>query len=85
MDRQIPRIKLIRWKKCLTQKELAGMAGLPIWKISKWENGKRKPTLLEATLVQDALKDELSVLNPLELAQIKKITNSECPKNFTIT
>jgi DNA-binding transcriptional regulator YiaG len=81
MDRQIPRLKLIRWKKGLTQKELAQRAGLPVWKISRWEDGTRKPTIVEIALIQKVLKDDLFVLNPLELEELR---NRECPKISTI-
>ena len=73
MNRQIPRLKLIRWKHSLTQKKLAQMAGLPTWKISKWEAGIRKPTIVEIALVQKALKDELFVLNPLEVEELRRL------------
>ena len=73
MDRKmIPRLKLIKLKHHLTQKKLAQLAGIPLWKITKWESGIRIPTLREAAMVQRALdkieNPELCVLNPLEFA-----------------
>ncbi len=68
----IPRLKLVRWKEGLTQRALAQKAGLPTWKISEWETGRRLPTLSEADAVQRAVGVDFSVLNPLDLALITK-------------
>jgi transcriptional regulator with XRE-family HTH domain len=72
----IPRLKLIKLKRRLTQKRLAQMAKVPIWVISKWESGKRLPSLKEAALVQKSLekfeKPELCVLDPSEFSWVRK-------------
>jgi len=80
----IPRLKLIRLKHRLTQKELAQRAGVPSWKLSKWEAGIRKPTIVEIALVQRVFKDELFVLNPLEVEEFRKLDKLKCPQNITI-
>jgi len=72
MERTIPRLKLFRWKRGLTQKQLAEKTGLPVWKISKWETGKRIPTIMEMLRVQIVLKGNLFVFNPLDLKEIQK-------------
>ena len=77
----IPRLKLMRLKHRLSQRELAQRAGLPIWKISRWEAGTRTPSIVEAALVQKVFKDDLFVLNPLELEELR---NRKCPKISTI-
>lgn len=75
MERIIPRLRLIRWKRGLTQRKLAQMAEIPLWKIIKWEGGRRIPTLREAVIVQRALekieKPELFVLNPIEFKEAR--------------
>jgi hypothetical protein len=52
------------------------MAKVPIWVISKWESGKRLPSLKEAALVQKSLekfeKPELCVLDPSEFSWVRK-------------
>jgi DNA-binding XRE family transcriptional regulator len=71
-EKMIPRLKLFRWKRGLTQKELAKKAGLPLWKIRGWESGKRVPSLVEMLRVQIVLKGNLFVFNPLELKEVQK-------------
>ena len=69
MERAISRLKLIRWKKGLTQRELAEKAGLPVWKISKWEEKRRFPTLSEARQVQEVLPGNFLVYDPSEIRE----------------
>lgn len=73
MDRLIPRLKLIRWKKGLSQRKLSSLSGVPVWKISQIEAGKRIPTILEVALIQKAVGvQDLMVLNPGEVARLKE-------------
>ncbi|PIV20164.1 MAG: hypothetical protein COZ69_11020 [Deltaproteobacteria bacterium CG_4_8_14_3_um_filter_45_9] len=72
MEKAISRLKLFRLKRGLTQKQLAEKAGLPVWKISQWESGKRIPTLMEMLRVQIVLKGNLFVFNPLELKEVRE-------------
>lgn len=66
------RLKLIRLKKNITQKELSDRSKIPVWKIARWEEGKRKPSLIEVLMVQKALigTEELFILNPTELKEM---------------
>lgn len=75
----IPRLKLMRLKHRLTQRELPQLARIPLWKISKWEAGTRMPSIVEAAMVQKVFKNDLFVLNPLEVQEFKK-----CLKNSAI-
>lgn len=88
MERMIPRLKLFRWKKGLTQKQLAEKAGLPVWKISAWERGERIPSLIEMAWVQAVLGGNFFVFNPLDLREFRKegyIPRRKCPRNFSIS
>ena len=58
-------------KRGLTQKELAEKAGISVWKISKWEQGRSTPSLFEMLRVQGVLKGNLWVFNPFGLKEIQ--------------
>ena len=66
------RLKLIRLKRNITQRQLSDRSRIPIWKIAKWEEGKRKPSLIEVLAIQKAIggTEELCVLNPTELKEM---------------
>lgn len=79
-ERLIPRLKLFRWKRGLTQKQLAEKAGVPVWKISAWERGKRVPTLIEMCQVQAVLGGNFFVFNPLHLREFRNYRMSRKTK-----
>lgn len=83
MDKKsmIPRLKLMRLKHRLTQRELAQLARIPLWKISKWEAGTRRPSIVEVAMVQIVFKNDLFVLDPSELEELR---NRKCPNSLDI-
>lgn len=80
MERIIPRLKLFRWKRGLSQKKLAEMSDIPLWKIRAWEEGKRSPSIEEMIRIQYVLRGNFPVIDPNELSEVRKIRARQLKK-----